>query len=266
MVGNFLRRSLPLPLGIKVPEITLSFWVIKILSTGMGEDASDFLVRQFGKGPAVISGFFVLGIGLYLQFRIRTYNKWAYWFAVVMVSVFGTMAADVLHLGLGIPYVVSTSFFLGGLILIFWLWNKVEGTLSVDSISTQRRELFYWATVMTTFALGTAAGDMTAHTFNWGFLNSGIIFGLAFLVPGAAYLAFKFSPVLAFWISYVITRPFGASFADWFGADKLKGGRGFGFGNTSLVLTGAIVIVVALSERMTAGNGSGSLLNLEHNK
>jgi uncharacterized membrane-anchored protein len=264
VVGNFLRRRLPSPLGIKVPEITLSFWVIKILSTGMGEDASDFLVRQFGKGPAVISGLLVLGIGLYLQLRIRTYNKWVYWFAVVMVSVFGTMAADVLHLGLGIPYAASTFFFLGALILIFWLWHKVEGTLSIDSISTERRELFYWATVMTTFALGTAAGDMTAHTFKWGFLNSGIIFGLAFLVPGASYLAFKFSPVLAFWISYVITRPFGASFADWFGADKLKGGRGFGFGSTSLILTGAIVIVVALSARRTPGIESGRSSNFEH--
>ena len=104
-----------------------------------------------------------------------------YWFAVVMVSVFGTMAADVLHLGLGVPYVASTTFFFIALIFIFWLWNRTEGTLSIDSISTQRRELFYWATVMATFALGTAAGDMTAYTFHWGFINPGIIFWSTFL-------------------------------------------------------------------------------------
>jgi hypothetical protein len=248
MKADSLRRIFLAPLGIKVPDITFGFWIIKILSTGMGEGASDFLVRQFGKGPAVISGFLVLGLGLSLQFRIRTYNKWIYWFAVVMVSVFGTMAADVFHLGLGIPYSVSSAFFFGVLILVFWLWNRSEGTLSIESISTQHRELFYWTTVMTTFALGTAAGDMTAHTFNWGFLNSGIIFGVLFFIPGAAFLAFRFSPVLAFWISYVITRPFGASFADWFGADKVKGGEGFGFGSTALVLAGAIVLIVASTE------------------
>lgn len=242
-----LLKKFPEPLSSKIPEITLLFWVIKILSTGMGEDASDFLVKQFGKAPAVIAGLVILTLGLYLQLRIRNYNKWVYWFAVVMVSVFGTMAADVLHLGAGIPYAVSSTFFLIVLIAIFWLWNKKEGTLSIDSISTQQRELFYWATVITTFALGTAAGDMTAHTFNWGFLNSGVIFGVLFLIPGIAYLAIKYSPVLAFWISYILTRPFGVSFADWFGADKVKGGQGYGFGPTALVLTVFIVIMVGIS-------------------
>ena len=211
----------------------------------MGEDTSDFLVRQFGKAPAVVTGFFILFSGLYFQLKSTQYHKWIYWFAVVMVSVFGTMAADVLHLGLGVPYVASTIFFFIMLVYIFWLWNRVEGTLSIDSISTQRRELFYWATVLTTFALGTAAGDMTAHSLNWGFFASGVVFAIAFFFPGLTYLTFKFSPVLAFWISYVITRPFGASFADWFGADKIKGGLGYGFGKAALVLTVAIILVVA---------------------
>ena len=244
-----ILKKFPAPLGSKVPEITISFWVIKILSTGMGEDTSDFLVRQFGKAPAVIAGFIILFSGLYFQFKATRYHKWIYWFAVVMVSVFGTMAADVLHLGLGVPYVVSTIFFFILLVFIFWLWNRTEGTLSIDSISTQRRELFYWATVLTTFALGTAAGDMTAHSLNWGFFGSGVVFAIAFFVPGLAYLIFKFSPVLAFWISYVITRPFGASFADWFGADKVKGGLGYGFGKAALVLTVAIILVVAATDR-----------------
>ena len=221
----------------------------------MGEDTSDFLVHQFGKAPAVITGLLILCLGLYLQLKASRYNNWIYWFAVVMVSVFGTMAADVLHLGLGVPYLVSTIFFLLLLILVFWFWNRVEGTLSISSITTQRRELFYWAAVLTTFALGTAAGDMTAHTLNWGFLSSGIVFAIAFALPGLAYLSFKFSPIFAFWISYIITRPFGASFADWFGADKSKGGLGYGFGKTALVLTGVIVLLVALTTREKESNG-----------
>ena len=244
-----LLKRFPEPKGSKVPEITLAFWVIKILSTGMGEDTSDFLVRQFGKAPAVIVGFLILGSGLYLQFKTRRYSRWIYWFAVVMVSVFGTMAADVLHLGFGVPYIASTTFFLLLLIFIFWFWNRVEGNLSIDSITTQRRELFYWATVLATFALGTAAGDMTAHTLKLGFLTSGIIFGIAFFVPGMVFLIFKISPVLTFWISYIITRPFGASFSDWLGADKAKGGLGYGFGSVALVLTGAIVLMVATTTK-----------------
>ena len=250
-----LFRIFPEPAASKVPGITLSFWLIKILSTGMGEDTSDFLVHQFGKAPAVITGLFILCLGLYLQLKASRYNNWIYWFAVVMVSVFGTMAADVLHLGLGIPYVASTIFFLLLLIILFWLWNRVEGTLSIASITTQRRELFYWATVLTTFALGTVAGDMTAHTLNWGFFSSGVIFAIAFAIPGLAYFAFKFSPIFAFWISYIITRPFGASFADWFGADKIKGGLGFGFGKTALVLTVVIVLMVALTTKEKESNG-----------
>jgi uncharacterized membrane-anchored protein len=250
-----LARRFPEPLGSKVPEITLVFWIIKILSTGMGEDTSDFLVHQFGKAPAVVVGFLVLVTGLYLQLKVRRYNRWIYWFAVVMVSVFGTMAADVLHLGLGVPYLVSTAFFFVLLIVVFWLWNRAEGTLSIDSITTRQREIFYWATVLTTFALGTAAGDMTAHTLNWGFLSSGVIFGILFFIPGLAYLALKFSLVLAFWISYIITRPFGASFADWFGADKVKGGLGYGFGKTALVLTVGILLMVTFTTKEKSDNG-----------
>jgi uncharacterized membrane-anchored protein len=234
---------------IKVPEITVGFWIIKILSTGMGEDASDFLVRQFGKAPAVMTGLLALLVGLYMQFRIRTYNRWIYWFAVAMVSLFGTMAADVLHLGLGIPYLVSTVFFSLVLIAVFWTWYRVEGTLSIKSISTTRREVFYWLTVLTTFALGTAAGDMTARTLKWGYLLSGIIFGVIFFLPGSGYLLFKYDAVLAFWFSYIITRPFGASFADWIGADKYLGGLGYGFGRTSLILAGLIVVMVGLQPK-----------------
>lgn len=237
------------PVGNKVPEITLGFWIIKILSTGMGEDASDFLVKQFGKAPAVATGLVALTAGLFFQSKIRKYNRWVYWFCVAMVSLFGTMAADVLHLGLGIPYLISSIFFSVVLIAVFSIWYRVEKTLSIESISTTRRELFYWLTVLTTFALGTAVGDITARTLHWGYLLSGIVFGVLFFLPGAAYLTIKYSPILAFWISYVITRPFGASFADWVGADKIRGGLGFGFGKTSLILSALIVLMVGIQRK-----------------
>lgn len=247
---QIVRTHFKEPKESKVPEITLGFWTIKILSTGMGEDASDFLVKQFGKAPAVGVGLAVLATGLYFQFRRQLFNRWVYWFAVAMVSLSGTMVADVLHLGLGVPYIVSTIFFSIALIAVFWIWYRVEGTLSIESISTSRREFFYWLTVLITFALGTAAGDMTARTLNWGYLVSGIFFGIAFFVPGLGQLVFKYNVVLAFWFSYVITRPFGASFADWIGADKVRGGLGYGFGRTSLVLSGLIVIMVGLQRRL----------------
>jgi len=242
----------PAPTANKVPAITVSFWITKILTTAMGEDATDYLVHRLGNAPAVITGFLVFALSLYLQLRSREFHKWIYWFAVSMVSVFGTMAADVLHIGLGIPYAVSATFFLVVLIAIFLLWQRIEGTLSITAITTSRRELFYWATVLTTFALGTAVGDMTGRTWNWGFLWSGVIFGVLFLVPGLAYKAFGYNPVLAFWISYVLTRPFGASFADWFGAPANMGGHGWGYGSPALVLTLAIVVLVFFSKAKPA--------------
>jgi uncharacterized membrane-anchored protein len=133
--------------------------------------------------------------------------------------------------------------------VVFWTWYRVEETLSIKSISTRRREFFYWLTVLTTFALGTAAGDMTARTLKWGYLLSGVIFCVIFFVPGFGFLAFKYDAVLAFWFSYIITRPFGASFADWIGADKYLGGLGYGFGRTSLILGGLIVVMVGVQPR-----------------
>jgi len=142
----------------KVPEITAYFWITKVLTTGMGEATSDYLVHRFNPEIAVVVGFTAFVVAMALQFWVRRYNSWVYWLAVVMVAVFGTMAADVLHVGLGIPYAVSTAFYSVVLAVIFWLWYRSEGTLSIHSIYTRRREVFYWATVLATFALGTAAG------------------------------------------------------------------------------------------------------------
>ncbi len=238
------RLRLPTPIAGKVPEVTIAFWVAKIMTTGMGEDTSDFFVHSIGPIVSVMAGFAAFVFALWLQLHARSYRAWVYWFAIVMVSVFGTMAADVVHIGLGVPYVASSSFFLLALIGIFVVWHRVEGTLSIDSITTRRRELFYWATILTTFALGTAAGDMTAHTLAWGFAWSGVLFGVLFFVPGLVYLVVRLDAVLAFWISYVITRPFGASFADWFGAQRRLGGLGFGFGTVAIVLSVAIIGMV----------------------
>ncbi len=227
----------------KVPEITVYFWIIKLLTTAMGESTSDYLVFHINPYVAVTLGGIGLAISLMLQFWVKKYIAWVYWLTVVMVAIFGTMAADVLHVALGIPYIVSTAFFSIFLAVIFITWYRFEKTLSIHSINTTRRELFYWATVMITFALGTAAGDMTAATLGLGYLLSGILFAVLFLIPGFAYWKLGWKEIFSFWFAYVITRPFGASFADYFGKPIL-GGLGLGDTTVSLVLTILIIIFV----------------------
>ena len=229
----------------KVPELTLWFWAVKILSTGMGESASDFFVKWWGPGIAVPLAGILLVVALWIQFAERRYVAWTYWTAVVMVSVFGTMAADVVHKGAGIPYAISTVFFAIALAGIFVLWYASERTLSIHSITTVRRELFYWAAVMTTFALGTAAGDMTAHTMGIGFLASGFLFAALFALPALAWKFLGLDAVVAFWAAYILTRPLGASFSDWMAVPTHAGGLGWGYGWTTFVLTVIIVALVA---------------------
>ena len=228
---------------LKVPQITVLFWVIKILSTAMGESTSDYLVFHINPYIAVALGGIGLIVALTLQLRVKKYIAWVYWFTVIMVAIFGTMAADVLHIGLGIPYIVSTAMFSVTLAVIFFLWHRVEKTLSIHSITTTRRELFYWATVMATFALGTAAGDMTAATLGLGYLLSGLLFAVLFVIPGIGYKKLRWNEVFSFWFAYVITRPLGASFADYFGKSAL-GGLGLGDEIVSVVLAIFIIILV----------------------
>jgi uncharacterized membrane-anchored protein len=239
----------------KVPEISALFWIIKVLTTGMGESTSDYLVAHIAPAIAVGLGAVGLVIALILQFSVRRNVPWIYWLTVVMVAIFGTMAADVLHIGLGIPYLVSTTFFATALAVIFIAWYAVEGTLSIHSIHTKRREVFYWATVMATFALGTAAGDMTAATLGLGYFLSGIIFAILIaLVAIAHYMASIYltaehrhpsrNAVIAFWLAYILTRPLGASFADWMGKGSNVGGLGWGDGVVSLAL--GILIVCSV--------------------
>ena len=211
----------------------------------MGETTSDFLVHRLGPPPAVLIGAAAFSAALWLQLRAGRYSAWIYWLAVAMVGVFGTMAADVLHVGLGIPYVVSTTFYAIVLTAVFLTWQRSELTLSIHSILTRRRELFYWAAVLATFALGTAAGDMTARTLGLGYLGSGVMFAALIAVPAVAYRRFGMNAVLAFWFAYIVTRPLGASFADWMAVPHSRGGLGFGYGPVSLVLAVLIVGFVA---------------------
>jgi uncharacterized membrane-anchored protein len=239
----------------KVPEITIYFWIVKILTTAMGESTSDYFVLHIDPVVAVAIGLVGLIIALVLQFRAQRYVAWIYWFTVIMIAIFGTMAADVLHVVVGIPYLVSTSFFAVALCIIFALWYASEKTLSIHSITTTRRETFYWLTILTTFALGTAVGDLTAVTFGWGYLYSGLVFGvLIALVAFGHYLVKSIlgmehrrqsrNAVFAFWLAYILTRPLGASFADWAGKSQSIGGLGWGDGTVSLMLLALIVCFV----------------------
>lgn len=224
----------------KVPEITVYFWIIKLLTTAMGESTSDYLVFQINPYVAVALGCLGLAVALILQLLVRRYIAWIYWLAVVMVAIFGTMAADVAHVVLGIPYFASSAFFAGALVVIFAIWYASEKTLSIHTIYSGRRELFYWATVIATFALGTAAGDLTASTLGLGYFPSFILFAVLFALPALAYYLFGLPEVAAFWLAYIVTRPLGASFADWMGKPFL-GGLGFSDEKVALVLTILII-------------------------
>lgn len=231
--------------ALRVPEITVYFWVIKALSTAMGESTSDYLVHAMAPQLAVVLGFIGFVIALAIQFSRQRYVAWAYWLAVVGVGVFGTMAADVLHVGFGVPYIASTVLYAFVLVAVFVSWERTERTLSIHSVDTDRREAFYWAAVVATFAMGTALGDLTATTFGLGYFTSGILFAVLIAVPAIGYWRFGWNPILSFWLAYVATRPLGASFADWMGKPQSVGGLGWGDGRVALVLTVAIICLVA---------------------
>ena len=236
-------HPLPGALGAlrKVPEILVYFWIIKVLTTALGESTSDYLVYHINPYIAVAIGGIGLAAALALQLLVRRYVAWIYWLAVLMVAVFGTMAADVLHIVLKIPYAVSTAALAIALAVVFLIWYGSEKTLSIHTIYTRRRELFYWATVMVTFALGTAAGDMAALTLGLGFFSAGVLFAVAIAIPALGLWRFGLNAILAFWFAYIVTRPLGASFADWFGKSHSVRGLDLGDGPVSLVL--ALLII-----------------------
>jgi len=240
------------PLLSKVPEATALFWIIKILTTGTGEVVSDDLMQRLGTVVAVLLGGTVLVASLVWQFRATRYRVWPYWTAVAMVSVFGTMVADGLRKGLGLTFVDTTVAFGIFVAASLGAWYTVERTLSIHSITTRRREIFYWTTVMATFALGTAVGDMFASTLGWGFLQSGLAFCVLILLPALAYRFLRLNGVLAFWSAYVVTRPLGASFADYAWVPR-PWGAGFGKDVTSLVTVAAFLVAVVYAARTRNG-------------
>jgi uncharacterized membrane-anchored protein len=228
----------------KVPEITVFFWIVKVLTTAMGEAGSDYLDHRFAPPLAAAMAGLALAVALALQFRAVRYVAWAYWLVVAMVGVFGTMAADGLHVELGLPYVVSTAFYAIVLAIVFATWYSSEKTLSIHSIRTRRREAFYWAAVIATFALGTAVGDLTATTLGLGYFSSGVMFAVLIAVPAVAHRRLGLNAIFAFWFAYIVTRPLGASFADWMDVPRDHGGLNMGTGPVALVLAAVIICFV----------------------
>jgi uncharacterized membrane-anchored protein len=230
---------------VKVPAIGVMFWIIKLLSTAMGEATSDYLVNRIDPVVAVGLGGICLVGALVIQFRAQCYVPWIYWLTVVMVAITGTMAADVLHIQFGVPYAVSTPFFAAVLAAVFIAWHRTERTLSIHSIDSPRREVFYWATVMATFAMGTALGDLTATTLHLGYLVSAFLFAGLMVIPAAGYRFLGMNAIFAFWFAYVLTRPLGASIADWLSKPHGVGGLALGDGPVALGFTVLIVICVS---------------------
>src|SRR3954453_15012673 len=185
--------------AVKVPQITLLFWVAKLLTTGMGETAWDWLDQSLGQAVALPLSGVLLVAALVAQFVAGGYNAWIYWAAVVVVSVFGTAVADTVHNDFGVPYTVSTAVLLGAVAAVFASWFAVERTLSIHTVRSGRREGFYWAAVLLTFALGTAAGDWTAGTLALGYFPSGLLFLAAFAVPALAWRYLRRNAGLALW-------------------------------------------------------------------
>jgi uncharacterized membrane-anchored protein len=237
-------RYLPTPVAAKVPEVIFLFWVVKILTTAGGEATSDYLKNygNFGGGGLEV---LVIVVGLILQLGTTRYRAFAYWSLAFAIAITGTGVSDFLHLDVHIPYAGTTTLWAVILAAILWLWQRNEGTLSIHSITTQRREAYYWATVFATFALGTALGDFTATSLHLGYLDSGILFTAIILIPALAHRQFGLNGVAAFWMSYVVTRPLGASFADYISKPKNISGINFGDGPTAVVFALAVFVLVA---------------------
>ncbi|WP_051973205.1 hypothetical protein [Cryobacterium sp. MLB-32] len=232
----------------KVPEVTLIFWVIKVLATTVGETAADFLNVDLGLGLTLTSIVMavLLVAALIFQFILREYTPAVYWLAVVLISVVGTLITDNLTDSLGVPLWVTTVVFAVALAAVFTVWAVSEKTLSIHSIVTTRRESFYWLAVLVTFALGTAAGDLVAEGLDLGFFVALLVFAAAIALVAVAYVVFHLNAVVAFWIAYILTRPLGASTGDLLSQPTADGGLGLGTTGTSVLFLAVILILVTV--------------------
>ncbi|MGH3845955.1 MAG: COG4705 family protein [Pseudonocardiaceae bacterium] len=230
----------------KVPEVTIYFWVIKILATTVGETAADFINTKLGLGLTGTSfvAAAVLIVVLFFQFRARKYVPGIYWLAVVLISVVGTLITDNLVDNFGVALETTTIVFGLALAATFAAWYACEKTLSIHTIHTTRREAFYWSAILFTFALGTAAGDLAAEQLNLGYLISALVFGALIAIVAAAHLGFKLNSVLAFWIAYILTRPLGASLGDYLSQPSDNGGLAVGTAGTSALFLVTILSLV----------------------
>jgi uncharacterized membrane-anchored protein len=248
--GSDSRRPARREMLNKVPEVTLYFWVIKILATTVGETAADFLDGNLGLGLSKTTIVMVVVFipVLVAQFWVRQYIPGIYWFAVVLISVVGTLITDNLSDNLGVSLVISTIGFAIALAVTFGVWYASERTLSIHTIVTTKREAFYWLAVLFTFALGTAAGDLTAERLAIGYWQSALIFAGAIAVVYVCHLRFALNAIAAFWIAYILTRPLGASIGDFLSQPRSAGGLGLGTTVTSaLFLSTILAVVVFLS-------------------
>jgi uncharacterized membrane-anchored protein len=240
------QRRAELRMLNKVPEVTLFFWIIKILATTVGETAADFLNFNLKLGLSNTTYFMgaLLAIALVAQFRTRRCVEWVYWLSVVLISIVGTLITDNLVDNLGVPLQATAWAFGTALAATFALWYASEKTLSIHSITTPGREAFYWLAILFTFALGTAAGDLVAETLKLGYANSALMFAAMIGAVSVAYYGFRANAIAAFWIAYILTRPLGASFGDLLSQPVAYGGLGWGTVGTSGVFLAAIMSLV----------------------
>ena len=235
----------PPGLWSKVPEVTAFFWIIKVLATTVGETAADYLNKALNlglTGTTLVMSVFLIA-ALILQFRARRYVPGIYWVSIVFISVVGTLITDNMVDNLGFSLWTSTAIFAAALAATFTFWYRREKTLSIHSIFTPRREAFYWLTILFTFALGTAAGDLMAEKLNLGYWLSALVFAGLIGLVALCQKVLRLSPVLTFWMAYVLTRPLGASLGDYLSQDKDFGGLGLGTTTTSLIFLAAILVL-----------------------
>ena len=234
------------PASNRVPDVTVDFWIIKLLAVTMGETAADYLAVNLGLGLSATSAIMcaLLAVALIMQFAQKRYVPWSYWLAVVMISVVGTLVSDNLVDNFGVALQTTTIAFSIALAVTFAAWYASEKTLSIHTIVTTRREVFYWLAILFAFALGTSAGDLVAEQFSLGYLATGFIFGGIIALIAAGYYFFKLNGIIAFWLAYIFTRPLGASFGDLLSQPREYGGLGFGTTVTSLIFLAAIVFLV----------------------